>query len=78
MTCTAEGDKPAYSNREEWEKEQLEDLEQTEEIVTDFQDQIKDYWNDFLQFANGETDTMEEEFEKVLNWCKERKNMIEE
>lgn len=68
VICTAEGDKPCYSRKEEWEKEQLENIKQEKEFVADCQEQIDDYWKDFLQSANGQVGTLEDEIEKVIKW----------
>ncbi|WP_141401047.1 hypothetical protein [Lacrimispora amygdalina] len=68
VICTAEGDKPCYSRKEVWEKEQLENIKQEKEFVADCREQIDDYWNDFLQSVNGQVGTLEDEIEKVIKW----------
>lgn len=68
VICTADGDKLCYSSKEEWEKEQLENIKQEKEFVADCRDQINDYWNDFLQYANGQVGTLDDEIEKVIKW----------
>lgn len=68
VICTAEGDMPRYSWKEEWEKEQLENIKQEKEFVADCREQIDDYWNDFLQSVNGQVGTLEDEIEKVIKW----------
>ena len=68
VICTAEGDKPCYSQKEEWEKVQLENIKQEKEFVADCREQIDDYWNDFLQSANGQVGTLEDELDKVIKW----------
>ncbi|MDW2800511.1 hypothetical protein RZO55_23365 [Clostridium boliviensis] len=68
VVCTAEGDMPRYSRKEEWEKEQLENIKQEKEFVSDCKEQIDDYWNDFLQSVNGQVGTLENEIEKVIKW----------
>ncbi|MBE5992690.1 MAG: hypothetical protein E7247_09900 [Paenibacillaceae bacterium] len=68
MICIADGDTPCYSQKEEWEKVQLENIKQEKEFVADCREQIDDYWNDFLQSANGQVGTLEDELEKVIKW----------
>lgn len=68
--------KPAYSSREQWEKMESEYIEQEQDIINDCQEQIKEYWNDYLEFANGKIGTLEEEMEKVIIWYDEMRRMI--
>ena len=68
VICTADGDKPCYSRKVEWEKELLENIKQEKELVSDCKEQIDDYWNDFLQSANGQVGTLEDELVKVIKW----------
>lgn len=68
--------KPAYSSRRQWEKEESEYIEQEQDIINDCQDQINEYWNDYLKFADGKLGTLEEEIEKVIIWYDEMERMI--
>jgi len=70
---SAEGDKPCYFNKEEWEIEQRGYIDQEKECITDFREQIEDYWSNFQEFTSEKIGTREEEFEKVLKWYKEMK-----
>lgn len=75
VICTADGDKPCYSRKEDWEKERLENIKQEKEFVADCREQIDDYWNDFLQSANGQVSTLAEEIEKVIKWYDDMEHM---
>lgn len=69
----AEGDKSCYSSKEEWEKEQREEIDQEKECITDCKEQIEDYWSVFQEYTRGKVGIREEEFEKVLKWYNEMK-----
>ncbi|WP_097002732.1 hypothetical protein [Lacrimispora amygdalina] len=68
--------KPAYSSREQWEKQESEYIEQEQDIINDCQDQINEYWNDYLKFVDVKLGTLEEEIEKVIIWYDEMERMI--
>ena len=73
---SSEGERPAYSSKEEWEKEQRENIESEKEDITYWQEEIDEFWNVFLQSANGKKGSLEEEIEKVLKWYEKMKHMI--
>lgn len=68
--------KPAYSSRRQWEKEELEYIEQEQYIINDCQEQINEYWNDYLKFVDVKLGTLEEKIEKVIIWYDEMERMI--
>lgn len=76
VTHSSEGEKPSYKSKEEWEENLREDIEAEQEDVKYDQEQINEYWNSYLKFADGEAGTLEKEIEKVINWYQEMEQMI--
>lgn len=75
ITCSAQGDNPSYSSKDDWEKALQEDIEQEKEFITDCQEEMEEYWNVFLQYSNGKKGTFDKEVEKVLKWYGEMEFM---
>ena len=76
VTRSSKGEEPSYSSKEEWEEEQRENIAAEQEDINYEQEQINEYWNSYLKFADGKAGALEEEIEKVLKWYEKMKHMI--